>query len=239
MALTSWTPTGALAKIPQFTFGMLDRTNPGVNLMTAGITASVAGNAANLLSDIKPGYMLGAKPRQQAVGHVIGIIAGALVSTPLFYAMFLSNHKEGQSVQESMVSDQFPMPSAVQWKGVADIIERGFAGLSPSIIWSLSIAACVALVFEVARLKSKGKFWLSPVSIGLGVVLPPEATMCMWIGAVLFHFLHTFNEKREGTLGHTLWVRSMEPICAGLIAGAALTGIGDKLLDVFLLPLLK
>jgi OPT family oligopeptide transporter len=236
MALTSWTPTGALAKIPQFTFGMLDRSNPGVNLMTAGITASVAGNAANLLSDIKPGYMLGAKPRQQAVGHVIGIIAGAMVSTPLFYVMFLSNHKEGQSVQESMVTEQFPMPSAVQWKGVADIIERGFAGLSSSIIWSLGIAAVVAVTFELLRLKSKGKFWLSPVSIGLGVVLPPEATMCMWVGAVIFHFLHTRNEKREGTLGHTLWVRSMEPICAGLIAGAALTGIGDKLLDVFVLP---
>jgi uncharacterized oligopeptide transporter (OPT) family protein len=238
MALTSWTPTGALAKIPQFTFGMLDRSNPGVNLMTAGITASVASNAANLLSDIKPGYMLGAKPRQQAVGHVIGIIAGAVVSTPLFYAMFLSNREEGKSVEQAMVTDQFPMPSAVQWKGVADIIERGFAGLSPSILWSLAIAAGVALVFEMLRLRTRGKFWLSPVSIGLGVVLPPDATLCMFIGAVIFDRLHHMNAKREGTLGHTLWVRSMEPICAGIIAGAALTGIGDKLIDVFLLPVL-
>ncbi len=233
MALTSWTPTGALAKIPQFTFGMINPTNPGVNLMTAGITASVASNAANLLSDIKPGYMLGAKPRQQAVGHVIGIFAGALVSTPLFYIMFLSKRTEGQTVEQAMVSDQFPMPSAVQWKGVADIIERGFKGLSPSILWSLGIAAGVALVFEILRIKSKGKFWISPVSIGLGVVLPPDATLCMFIGAVIFHLLHKRNELREGTLGHTLWVRSMEPICAGIIAGAALTGIGDKLIDVF------
>ncbi len=233
MALTSWTPTGALAKIPQFTFGMINPTNPGVNLMTAGITASVASNAANLLSDIKPGYMLGAKPRQQAVGHIIGIIAGAVVSTPLFYVMFLSKRTEGQTVEQAMVSDQFPMPSAVQWKGVADIIERGFKGLSPSIMWSLGIAAVVALVFELLRMRTKGKFWLSPVSIGLGVVLPPDATLCMFIGAVVFHLLHKRNELREGTLGHTLWVRSMEPICAGIIAGAALTGIGDKLLDVF------
>ena len=45
--------------------------------MTAGITAEVASNASNLLMDIKPGYMLGAKPRQQAIGHVLGIFAGA------------------------------------------------------------------------------------------------------------------------------------------------------------------
>ncbi len=236
MALTSWTPTGALAKIPQFTFGMLDRSNPGVNLMTAGITASVASNAANLLSDIKPGYMLGAKPRQQAFGHLIGIIAGGLISTPLFYAMFLANYKPGDNVQDMMATERFPMPSAVQWKGVADIIEHGFNGLSASILWSLGVAAVVALTFEIARIFTKSKFWLSPVSIGLGVVLPPSATMCMWLGAVVFLLLHRFYEKREGTAGHTLWVRSLEPICAGLIAGSALLGIGDKLVDVFLLP---
>ncbi len=239
MALTSWTPTGALAKIPQFTFGMIDRFNPGANLMTAGITASVASNAANLLSDIKPGYMLGAKPRQQAIGHVIGILSGAVASTPLFYLLFLSEYKPGDNVEKAMATDQFPMPSAVQWKGVADIIERGFSHLSVSIQWSLGLAALVAIVFEIARLRSKGRFWLSPVSIGLGVVLPPDAVFAMFAGAVIFHLLHKYHEQREETLGHMLWVRSMEPICAGMIAGAALTGIGDKLVDVFVLEWLR
>ena len=61
MALTSWTPTGSLSKITQFTIGAIDRTNPASNLITGGMTAEVASNASNLLSDIKPGYMLGAK----------------------------------------------------------------------------------------------------------------------------------------------------------------------------------
>lgn len=235
MALTSWTPTGALAKIPQFTFGMLDRSNPGVNLMTAGITASVASNAANLLSDIKPGYMLGAKPRQQAIGHVIGILAGAVASTPLFYLLFLDGRPADTTVQEFMANEKFPMPSAVQWKAVADMIEGGFSG-KPSAMLSLGIAAVAAVVMEILRIRSKGRFWLSPVSIGLGVVLPPSATLCMFIGAALFGGLHSFNHKREGTLGHTLWVQSLEPICAGLIAGAALLGIGDKLIEAFVLP---
>ena len=38
--------------------------------------SQIASNAANLLSDIKPGYMLGGKPRHQAMGHVIGLVAG-------------------------------------------------------------------------------------------------------------------------------------------------------------------
>ncbi|MDQ3118401.1 MAG: OPT/YSL family transporter, partial [Verrucomicrobiota bacterium] len=89
MALTSWTPTSSLSKITQFTIGAIDRTNPASNLITGGMTAEVASNAANLLSDIKPGYMLGAKPRQQAIGHVIGIISGAIAATPLFFVLFL------------------------------------------------------------------------------------------------------------------------------------------------------
>jgi len=36
-------------------------------------------------------------------------------------------------------------------------------------------------------------------------------------------------------LGHRLWVGAQEPVCAGLIAGAALVGIGDILVRVFVL----
>jgi uncharacterized oligopeptide transporter (OPT) family protein len=239
MALTGWTPTGALAKIPQFTFGMIDRSVPSINLMTAGITASVAGNAGNLLSDIKPGYMLGGKPRQQAFGHFIGIIAGALASTPLFYLLFLDDAQPGQPLRDAMATEKFPMPSAVQWHGVAMMIEQGLASLKPSALWSLVIAAVAAVVIECTRIGTRGRFWLSSVSLGLGVVLPPSATFCMWVGALLFALLHKVYARREGTPGHTIWVRSLEPICAGIIAGAALIGIGDKLVEVFILDALE
>ena len=75
-ALTGITPSSSLSKIPQFVFGAIDPRTPAPNLMTAVMSAEVASNASNLLMDIKPGYMLGAKPRQQAIGHVIGIFAG-------------------------------------------------------------------------------------------------------------------------------------------------------------------
>ncbi|MFN0010066.1 MAG: OPT family oligopeptide transporter [Phycisphaerales bacterium] len=239
MALTSWTPTGALSKITQFTFGAIEHTNPATNLMTAGITSEVASNSANLLSDIKPGYMLGAKPRQQAVGHVIGIIAGAAASTPLFFALFMQTKPEdaGKPLTETMVSEQFTFPGALQWKGVADIIAKGFSGLTPSIQLSLGIATVVAVAFELLRIRTKGKFPLSPVGIGLGVVLPPAATFAMFAGSLLFLGLNRLYSKKPGTAGHTLWVQSHEPICAGIIAGAALIGIGDKLIEVFVLPL--
>ena len=232
MALTSWTPTGALSKITQFTIGALDRSNPASNLIPAGMTAEVSSNAANLLSDIKPGYMLGGKPRQQAVGHVIGIVAGSLAATPLFYLLFLQPDASGVRSTTTLVTEQFAMPAAVQWKGVADLIAKGLGSLPVSAMVAMGVAAVTAVIFEVLRIRSRGRFPLSSVSIGLGVVLPPESTLAMWIGAFVFWWMG--RKATEGTRKHELWVEGCEPICAGLISGAALIGIGNALVNAFL-----
>jgi uncharacterized oligopeptide transporter (OPT) family protein len=233
MALTSWTPTGALSKITQFSMGAIDRANPASNLIPAGMTAEIASNASNLLSDIKPGYMLGGKPRQQAVGHVIGILAGAICCTPLFYLLFLPPDANGVRSVATMVSDNFAFPAALQWKGVAELIAKGISSLPTTAVVSMVVAAVAAAAIEVARIVTKRRFPLTAVSIGLGVVLPPEASFAMWVGAMIFWWMKRRNPT-QGTKGHEFWVEGMEPICAGLISGAALIGIGNAIVNVLL-----
>jgi uncharacterized oligopeptide transporter (OPT) family protein len=233
MALTSWTPTGALSKITQFSMGAIDRTNPASNLIPAGMTAEIASNAANLLSDIKPGYMLGGKPRQQAVGHVIGIFAGAFACVPLFFLLFLPPDANGARSVSTIVSDSFAFPAALQWKGVAELIAKGLSALPWSAIVSMIVAAVAAVILEVARMATRGRFPLSSVAVGLGVVLPPEATFAMWVGALIFWVMKRRNPV-AGTKGNDFWVEGMEPICAGLITGSALVGIGNAIVNVLL-----
>lgn len=247
-AMTGITPTGSLSKLPQFGYGALDPKHPPTNLMTAIMCVEVASNASNLLMDIKPGYMLGAKPRQQAIGHCIGIMAGALASTPLFYLLFLSGYDANVAattpgyVQQIMAPEggQFGFPSALQWKGVSDLVTSIFGGgtgslLTPSIITSMIIAGVVGLIFEIIRLASKGKFPISPLAIGLGVVVPPDSTLAMFAGAFFFWLMHRVYSKKMESTGNLLWIETHEPICAGIIAGAALVGIGDVMVKVFLL----
>ena len=241
--LTSITPTGSLSKIPQFIYGALDPKHAPTNLMTGVMCVEVASNASNLLMDIKPGYMLGAKPRQQAVAHCIGIFAGALASAPLFNLLFLSDYKPGMRVQDAMVQEggQFGFPSAMQWKGVSELVSAVFGGesgtlLTPSIKISIAIAVVAGIVLELVRMRSGGKFPLSPLSIGLGVVLTPDSVMAMFLGALFFTVMKARYGKTPESAGHRLWVGSHEPICAGLIAGAALVGISDILVKVFLSP---
>jgi OPT family oligopeptide transporter len=251
-ALTSTTPTGSLSKITQFTFGAIEPTHAATNLITAGITTEVAGNASNLLMDIKPGYMLGAKPRQQAWGHCIGIIAGALASTPLFYVLFLSKwtKESGVSIEQHVTeTGGWAMPGALQWSAVARAIEgMGHSGelgtiqtingiqklwgvIPISAAWAMLVAVGVAILFEIFRTVSRGKFPLSAVAIGLGVVIPPSSSISMWIGAAFFAFMeHRNSRKAEGSMGRMFWVDSKEAVCAGLVAGWALMGIGDGLI---------
>ena len=249
-ALTSTTPTGSLSKITQFTFGALQPANPATNLMTAGVTTEVASNASNLLMDIKPGYMLGAKPRQQAVGHCIGIVAGALASTPLFFILFMSNKKPETSIKDH-ITDDWAVPGAIQWAAISDVIagmgksgaeliQTGADGIAKlwgvlpvSAAWAMLAGALIALVFEIARTTTKGKFPLSAVGIGLGIVLPPESTVMMFTGACIFSFFERQYHKAIGSFGWKLWVDSKEAVCAGLIAGWALLGVGDGVIAAF------
>jgi uncharacterized oligopeptide transporter (OPT) family protein len=231
MALTSWTPTGALAKITQFTMGAIDRTNPASNLIPAAMTAEIAANAANLLSDIKPGYMLGAKPRQQAIGHVIGVISGSLVCIPLYFLLFLPPGHDGVRSAATIVSDKFAMPAAIQWQGVAELIARGIGSLPLSAVISMVVAALCAGTIEITNIVSRGRIPISSVSVGLGVVLPPEYTLPMWVGAMVFWWAGR-RYSSPGTRGYAYWKEGCESICAGLISGSALVGIGDAIVNV-------
>jgi len=253
-ALTSTTPTGSLSKITQFTFGAIEPTSPATNLITAGMTTEVAGNASNLLMDIKPGYMLGAKPRQQAWGHCIGILAGALAATPLFFILFLSRwDPNGTETIETHVTETggFAMPGAVQWAAVARLIEgigntkagddiiqvvhgiQKLWGVLPvSAAWAMLVGAIAAIVLEMLRIATRGKFPLSAVAIGLGVLIPPTSTLSMWAGAAFFTFMQMRSDRKPAaSFARRFWSDSKEAICAGLVAGWAIMGVGDGLLS--------
>jgi hypothetical protein len=53
----------------------------------------------------------------------------------------------------------------------------------------------------------------------------------MWIGAAFFTAMEHRYLQRVGEFGWKLWVDSKEAVCAGLIAGWALVGIGDGIIQ--------
>jgi OPT family oligopeptide transporter len=113
---TSITPIGALGKITQFMYGGLAVGNVQTNLMTASITAGSAMHSADLLTDMKGGYILGSKPRSQFLSQFFGIIAGAIFCIPVYSLL---------ATPERLGSAQFPAPAAQTWRAVADLLAGG------------------------------------------------------------------------------------------------------------------
>ena len=216
--LTSITPTSALGYLTQTTFSVLAPGKTTTNVMTAAITAEVASNTSNLLMDIKPGYMLGGKPRHQAMGHVLGIFAGAFVAIPIFYMMI-------QWDPANLTSDKLPMPGAQAWRAVAEVLTRGLSFLDPTARLAVFIGGAAGILFEVLKKVTKNRFPLTAVGVGLAFVISFSTSLSMALGSILFWALGRIYGKREGTRGRRLWVENQETLCAGAIAGGALIGI--------------
>ena len=226
--LTAITPGGALAKLTQLTFAIVAPRNMSANIMTAGICGEVALNASNLLMDIKPGYMLGAKPRQQAVGHVLGIIAGGVVAVPVFYALFGGN-------VALLGSERFPMPSATIWKAVSELLMKGLSFLPVSAQIAVGIGGVLGIVIEMLNKRTRGRFPLSAMGLGLAFVLRFSDCLAMAVGAWVFWAMKRKYAHREDGRGRKIFCDNQETLCAGVIAGGSLIGIVLILLENFVL----
>jgi uncharacterized oligopeptide transporter (OPT) family protein len=249
--LTAITPTGALANLTQLAFGALAPRNITTNVIAGGITAEVSSNAANLLMDIKPGYMLGAKPRQQAVGHLLGAFSGLVLSVPVWYFVFI------QGDVSRYGSDRIPAPAAMQWKAVAELLMGGLQNLHPTMRVAVVVGALVGLAVEISRKVTKDRFPLSAMGLGLSFVLSFHDVWAMFLGSLLFWLLQRKTRLWEGRrdrgtvdqgsappspppAGKRPWfalaAENTETICGGVIAGGALMGILVNVLDVLVFP---
>lgn len=225
--LTAITPGGALGKLTQLTFAVIKPGDMGTNIMTAGINGEVALNASNLLMDIKPGYMLGGKPRHQAIGHCLGIIAGAVVAVPVFYLLL-------QNDISRITSAQLPMPGASIWIAVAQVLAKGLAVLPDSTRISVIVGALAGVFIEFMNRRTKGKFPISAMGLGLSFVLKFADCWAMAAGSLLFWFINHRSRNAEGSV-RKVFVDNQETVCAGIIAGGSIMGIILIILETLVL----
>lgn len=215
--LTAITPGSALGKLTQVTYSMLAPGQVATNLMTAGITSEVSLNSSNLLMDIKPGYMLGGKPRHQAIGHVLGIFAGGLVAVPVFYMLFNNDIS-------LFTSEKLPLPSATVWKAVAEVLTIGLAALHPTAQLAAFVGGVLGIVMAYMDQKTKGKFPISAVGVGLAFVLRFTDSFMMALGALFFWVIGRLA-KNKSSVTYRAFIDNQETMAAGVIAGGSIIGL--------------
>ncbi|OWY71405.1 hypothetical protein B7486_12510 [cyanobacterium TDX16] len=227
-ALTSMTPHGALGKVTQLACGALAPNNITSNIVAASVSAEVALQASNFIQNIKPGYMVGAKPRLQAIGHLIGAISGAVAGVGVFYAVFM---KDGPS---SLIRAEYPFPAVVVWRAVAEALTGGLSGLPGSAVVAGCIGVVAGILAELLRTRSNGKFPISPIGFGLAFVIPFDISLAMFVGASVFWLCGRRHSGAGAKLSRSI-VQNLEPICAGAVAGAAFVSVVLIALETFFL----
>lgn len=209
------TPVGAMGKITQLAFGFLAPSNMVTNLMTAGVTAGAAGSSADLLTDLKAGYLLGANPRKQFLAQFIGIFAGTLIVVPAFYLLV--------PTADVLGGDLWPAPSAQVWAKVAQLLKDGFSALHPTAQAGMAIGCLVGIALPLLEKALPRQRSLIPSATGLGLafVIPFYNSLSMFLGAAIVAIL----EKKSPKMAEDYVV----PVSSGVIAGESLVGVGIAL----------
>ena len=205
---TDTTPIGAMGKVTQLLYALLPGAKglASVNLMAAGVTAAAGGASADLLTDLKSGYLLGANPRKQFLAQFIGIFFGVCAVVPAWYAM----------VPNKETLEAMNPPATNMWKATADLLTQGLHMLPQSAIWAIVIGAGLGVLLPVIeKLFPKARPYLpSAMGLGLSWVVPFQNAFSFAIGAVIVYVWQKFNRKNSDAFA--------VPIASGLVAGESL-----------------
>jgi OPT family oligopeptide transporter len=217
---TDTTPVGAMGKLTQLIYAVLPgaKFNAVINLMAAGTTASAGGSAADLLTDLKSGYLLGANPRKQFLAQFFGIFFGTLAIVPAWYLM----------VPNKKALEDFNPPATNMWKAVADLLTQGIHMLPRTALAAIVIGALIGIIIPTLEKLFPGlrRFLPSAMGLGLAWVIPFQNSLAFAIGAVVVWAWSRLSAKNESNYSI--------PIASGFVAGesliAAFIAIGATLI---------
>ena len=205
---TDTTPIGAMGKITQLLYAVLPGASGVIttNLMAAGTTAAAAGAAADLLTDLKSGYLLGANPRRQFLAQFYGVFFGVITVVPAWYLM----------VPDKKALEAFNPPATNMWKAVADLLTQGVNHLPQTALIAIVIGALVGMALPlIEKLWPRATPYLpSAMGLGLAWVVPFQNAFSFLIGALILTAWQKIHRKNCDAFAI--------PIASGLIAGESI-----------------
>ena len=196
----------AIATLLIATFAIKSSGKTGIDGMTAAIAVGsviciIAAIAGDTSQDLKTGYLLGATPKKQQMGEMLGVVVSGLAIGGVLY---LLNAAWGYGTAE------IPAPQAQLMKMIVEGIMGG------NLPWGLVfVGVFLAICLEILRIP------VMPFAIGL--YLPIYLNATIMIGGIVRGLL----DRRKGVDEKTKTAQATDGTlyCAGMIAGEGLVGI--------------
>lgn len=169
------------------------------------IVSAIAGDTSQ---DLKTGYLLGATPKKQQIGEVVGVIAAAFAIGGTLYLL---------DSAWGFGSEQLGAPQATLMKMIIEGVMEG------NLPWALVfIGVFIAVVIEIIG--------IPVLPFAIGVYLPVQLNACIMVGGLIrlvFDKMKRAEDEKKAIVNDGIL------FCSGMIAGEGLVGILLALFAVF------
>ncbi|KAK4455565.1 OPT oligopeptide transporter protein-domain-containing protein [Podospora aff. communis PSN243] len=179
---TDLNPVSGISKLAQLFFAFIipqsNRSSVLINLVAGAVSEAGALQAGDLMQDLKTGHLLGAAPKAQFWGQVIGATVGAVVSA-FIYKLYTAVYQ--------VPGDLFQVPTGYVWIFTARLVTG--EGLPPMAReWAIGSAALFSAT-TVLRIFGTDKRWQAyipgGIAVAVGMYNVPSFTLARTIGGVL------------------------------------------------------
>jgi len=221
---TDLNPVSGISKLTQLIFALVTPPNSKnavtINLLAGAISESGALQAGDLLQDLKTGHLLGASPKAQFYGQLIGSAVGAVVSATV-YKLYTRVYK--------IPGGLFQVPTGFVWIFTARLVTG--QGLPPktavfaggaALIWALLTALRIYgnSIRDPNDRSKKGAWWVpyvpGGIAVAVGMYNTPSFTLARTAGGLLAWWWTSWKGRQE---------TPMIVLASGLILGEGLMSI--------------
>lgn len=173
-----------------------------IGLVAIGcVVCSIVCVAPDTSQDLKTGFLVGATPRKQQIGELIGVMTSAMVIGAI---LFLMNSAWGYG------SAELPAPTATLMRMVIEGVMGG------NLPWNLIlIGVFIAIIAEM--------FGIPGLTFGVGMYLPIPTSMAVMFGGIVR--LIVDRKKYASEEEHKRCADNGVLYCSGLIAGEGVLGV--------------
>jgi len=189
------------------------------SLCIAGVVCCAACTAGDVSQDLKTGHLVGATPRKQQIGQLIGVLSSAAIIAPVLMLLH-SQYGIGMVVKEGVKPLGAPQASLF-----ASIAQAFFDPEGAGLPWGLvQIGAAIAVVMiaiDCFLKQKKSSFRLYVMPVAVGIYLPWALGVPILLGGIASSIVKKIAPKGEGENANHRGVM----ICSGLIAGESIMGI--------------
>ncbi|KAL3435354.1 OPT oligopeptide transporter protein-domain-containing protein [Aspergillus tetrazonus] len=206
---TDLNPVSGISKLTQLLFSLATpsshfsrRTALITNLLAGAVSESGALQAGDMMQDLKTGHLLGASPKAQFYGQIIGSLIGAVLSTAV-YKMYVNVYP--------VPGPMFQTPTAYVWIFTARLVTG--QGLPPMAWEASSVAGIIFVAITILRIVAASpianggrpvgtpapwRSWIpGGIAVAVGIFNVPSFTLARAIGGLIAWWWSRAHTKKD------------------------------------------